>query len=871
MGRDRDKFRKFESGFAKREKKKQREEFAKKIRGSLEKFLPNSKKVDTIKINEKNHIEKNTLENSIENNFEIDETQKNDDIEECLNFGEEKVDAIDNLSFENHRLEDTIPISTNSNKLTDDLLNENKLHLLKDHANWPIVMNNKIKYEIVKLGPSRVINHNFPITVQDDGSKRKFSTKLYYRNLINGEQINRFWLIYSKLEDCVLCYCCKLFSTHVNYEKETSLSSKGTNDWRHLSEKLKTHERSISHYKSVEAWMELNNRISKGKTINHLEVTVMEREKIHWKNVLNRILSIIHYLAIHNDAFRGTTDVLYAKGNGKFLGIIEMLAKFDPIMEEHLRRIKDEETRVHYLSHDIQDELIQIMANEIRRKIISLIKVAKYFTVVMDCTPDIGHQEQLTILIRIVNMGESNESDPTIQEYFLDFVNVNSTTGLNLSEILIKQLELYNINIGDCRGQAYDNGSNMVGKYQGVQARISNINPRAFFTPCAAHSLNLVLCDAAQNSPRAISFFGTVRRVYTLFSASTNRWSIIQKHCKLFTVKQWSDTRWESRLNSVKALRLQFPRIIEALEEVYETANDLMAKSEANSLLNEISSYEFILSLVIWYDILEKVNIVSKSLQSQNMEISISTKMVYGLLEHLKQYRITGFDSAKNIANKLASEIDIPVIFKCCRIRKKKKMFSYEHNDEPILNEEDRFRIDYFLVVINQAIESINKRFDQLESYSNNFGFLYQIGKVKTMEEDELRKYCKDLHLVLSDGDQNDLEGLDLYSELLIFRMMIDDNTTPLKALSILKKTNGSFPNISIALRIMLTIPVTSACAERSFSKLKLIKTYLRNKLSQDKLSDLALISIEQEISNNIDYQNLLETFASKKSRKKCF
>lgn len=86
------------------------------------------------------------------------------------------------------------------------------------------------------------------------------------------------------------------------------------------------------------------------------------------------------------------------------------------------------------------------------------------------------------------------------------------------------------------------------------------------------------------------------------------------------------------------------------------------------------------------------------------------------------------------------------------------------------------------------------------------------------MEEDELQKYCKDLHLVLSDGDLNDLERFDLYSELLIFRKMIDDNTTPLKALSILKKANGSFPNISIALRIMLTIPVTSACAERHFS-----------------------------------------------------
>jgi hypothetical protein len=53
------------------------------------------------------------------------------------------------------------------------------------------------------------------------------------------------------------------------------------------------------------------------------------------------------------------------------------------------------------------------------------------------------------------------------------------------------------------------------------------------------------------------------------------------------------------------------------------------------------------------------------------------------------------------------------------------------------------------------------------------------------MKENELQKYCKDLHLVLSDGDLNDLEGLDLYSELLILHMMIGDNTTPLKAFSI--------------------------------------------------------------------------------------
>lgn len=70
-------------------------------------------------------------------------------------------------------------------------------------------------------------------------------------------------------------------------------------------------------------------------------------------------------------------------------------------------------------------------------------------------------------------MDEDNEySTPTIQEFFLD-----STTGLNLSEVLMTQLKLYNINIENCRGQAYDNGSNMTGRYQGVQTRILNINP----------------------------------------------------------------------------------------------------------------------------------------------------------------------------------------------------------------------------------------------------------------------------------------------------------------------------------------------------------------------------------------------------------
>ena len=66
----------------------------------------------------------------------------------------------------------------------------------------------------------------------------------------------------------------------------------------------------------------------------------------------------------------------------------------------------------------------------------------------------------------------------------------------------------------------------------------------------------------------------------------------------------------------------------------------------------------------------------------------------------------------------------------------------------------------------------------------------------------------------------------------------------------------------------MLTIPVSVASAERSFSKLKLIKTYLRSNMGQERLSGLAIISIENEISSQLDYSRLIDLFAEEKVRK---
>lgn len=67
--------------------------------------------------------------------------------------------------------------------------------------------------------------------------------------------------------------------------------------------------------------------------------------------MLQRILCIIQYLSKHNDGFRGRSNVLFTKYNGKILGLIEILSKFDSATMEHKRHIKNVETYTYYLGH----------------------------------------------------------------------------------------------------------------------------------------------------------------------------------------------------------------------------------------------------------------------------------------------------------------------------------------------------------------------------------------------------------------------------------------------------------------------------------------------------------------------------------------
>lgn len=755
----------------------------------------------------------------------------------------------------------------------EDEIDVNIISVSDDPGTWPENITSSMAKMLVERGPIQVKNLKYPISE----SGRKFSENYYYKSLKNGEKIKRDWLVYSISHDAVFCFCCKIFGTSFIGNLNNQI---GFSDWHHLSEILGRHEQSVRHNKNVKQWISLIKMLNQKSTVNQMELRLLESEKKYWFNVMERIVSIIQYLSRQCLALRGSSSKLYEPNNGNFLKAVEMIAQFDIVMREHVSRVqKSQESQIHmshYLGNTIQNEIITLIGMRIKTFILNSIRAAKYYSVILDCTPDVSHTEQITIIFRFVFLNyESKKVE--IREHFVGFCPITDCTGEGLSDFLTNLIVQLNLNIYNMRGQGYDNGANMRGKHNGLQKKILDINPRAFFVPCSAHTLNLVVNDAANVSHETTSFFDLVQDLYVFFSASTKRWDVLKRHVPTLTLKPLSDTRWSSRIDALKPLRYQIGNVYDALFEISENLvlYDASTRHKAQALGLKLHDYKVLCAVITWHDILFKVNVLSKMMQSSSLNIKVCVDYLENLIDFFSKMRsdegyMNVLVGATELANDLEIQTDFPPVHSMRR-RRTSRQFDYEHEDEAVRDPKIHFKINFFFKVLDQILSSLSDRFDGLQSYSDIFGFLFKIGDIS---DQDLMKNCKDMDLKLRDESLNesDIDGSDLYNEIKAFNLHFKESLQrePEDILQFILENSlmATFPNLFVALRIMLTLPVSVATGERSFSKLKIIKNYVRSTMLQERLTNLSLISIEHDILDSLNINDTIQEFAESKTRK---
>ena len=163
----------------------------------------------------------------------------------------------------------------------------------------------------------------------------------------------------------------------------------------------------------------------------------------------------------------------------------------------------------------------------------------------------------------------------------------------------------------------------------------------------------------------------------------------------------------------------------------------------------------------------------------------------------------TGYQDALCAARELADTLEVDPIFKEIRPRRRKKAFDYESNDNVSETSEEKYKREFFDSLVNTAQISLEERFVQLQNHKHTWRLLY-------VELENIR------HILPSEK----------HATQQVLQFILET------------KLNNIFPNLWVALRILLTLPVTVASGERSFSKLKIIK----------------LISVQQ--CNMIDYHH---------------
>ena len=282
---------------------------------------------------------------------------------------------------------------------------------------------------------------------------------------------------------------------------------------------------------------------------------LMDKEKNKWKEILLSVVEVIKFLCKQNLPLRGHRENSNSGNQRNFLETLTLLAKYNAVVKEHFSVIQlSSKGMTMYLLPTIQNELIELFGKKVKHLILKEINAAKYFSILLDSTPDVSHIDQMALIVRYIKVDSSEEQ---IKKSFLNFFPLHRKNANEITKSILDELQQNGLDVMMCRGQAYDNASPMAEIRSGVQCRIKQVNSKATFIPCVNHSLNLTGVHAVALSEHSATFFTVAERVYSFFSASTQRWEVLLKNVPI-VVKRVIDTRLSAHYAAVKALQHYF-------------------------------------------------------------------------------------------------------------------------------------------------------------------------------------------------------------------------------------------------------------------------------------------------------------------------
>ena len=208
------------------------------------------------------------------------------------------------------------------------------------------------------------------------------------------------WLDWDDRNDCVYCHPCRM-STKLSFmlckKAEPAFSQSGFRNWKDATRCFRKHENSHSHKEACLKWA----HYTRSQSVAFQLSSQVQKDQVIAQKCLLKLISSLRFLARQGLAVRG-----HDEAQGNFLQLLHLRCEDSEELHDWMMK------RGNWISHDVQNEILQLMAHFVLRKVIGAVKLSSFFTLIVDEATDVSFKEQVSICLRYVSddMSETHES-----------------------------------------------------------------------------------------------------------------------------------------------------------------------------------------------------------------------------------------------------------------------------------------------------------------------------------------------------------------------------------------------------------------------------------------------------------------------------